>query len=140
MLDFRETVRRIAVEKIAPRAGEIDRESQYPWDIRELLAEQDILGLPFDEEYGGTGTGTLMLQIGGRGDRQGLRLQRPDPDGPGARHAADQALRLRGAETALAAQVRERRVVAGLRALASPRRARTRPRCGPARSATARSG
>ena len=64
MLDFRETIRQIAVEKIAPRAGEIDRESEYPWDIRKLLAEQDILGLPFDEEYGGTGTGTLMLQIG----------------------------------------------------------------------------
>jgi alkylation response protein AidB-like acyl-CoA dehydrogenase len=64
MLDFRETIRQIAVEKIAPRAGEIDRESKYPWDIRKLLAEQDILGLPFEEEYGGTGTGTLMLQIG----------------------------------------------------------------------------
>src|SRR5215213_9615542 len=64
MLDFRETIRRIAVEKIAPRAGEIDRTAEYPWDVRKLLAEQDILGLPFDEEYGGTGTGTLMLQIG----------------------------------------------------------------------------
>ncbi len=64
MLDFRETIRQIAAEKIAPRAAEIDRESSYPWDIRKLLAEQDILGLPFDEEFGGTGTGTLMLQIG----------------------------------------------------------------------------
>jgi len=64
MLDFRETIRQIAVEKIAPRAGEIDRESSYPWDVRKLLAEQDILGLPFEEAYGGTGTGTLMLQIG----------------------------------------------------------------------------
>src|SRR4029078_11668510 len=35
-----------------------------PHDIRKLLGEQDILGLPFDEAYGGTGTGTLMLQIG----------------------------------------------------------------------------
>src|SRR5205807_8122903 len=33
-------------------------------DIRKILGEQDILGLPFDERYGGTGTGTLMLQIG----------------------------------------------------------------------------
>ena len=64
MVDFRETIRRIATEKIAPRAGEIDREGKYPWDVRKLLAEQDILGLPFDEAYGGTGTGTLMLQIG----------------------------------------------------------------------------
>ena len=64
MVDFRETIRQIATEKIAPRAGEIDRKSEYPWDIRKLLGEQDILGLPFEEEYGGTGTGTLMLQIG----------------------------------------------------------------------------
>mgnify|MGYP000250229939 CR=1 FL=1 len=28
--------------------------------IRELLAENDILGLPFDEEHGGTGTGHLI--------------------------------------------------------------------------------
>jgi alkylation response protein AidB-like acyl-CoA dehydrogenase len=64
MVDFRETIRQIARERIAPRAGEIDREASYPWDVRKLLAEQDILGLPFAERYGGTGTGTLMLQIG----------------------------------------------------------------------------
>ncbi len=27
------------------------------------MAENDIFGLPFAEGYGGTGTGTLMLQI-----------------------------------------------------------------------------
>ena len=64
MLDFRDTIRQIATEKIAPRAAEIDRNAEYPTDIRQLLGEQDILGLPFEEEYGGTGTGTLMLQIG----------------------------------------------------------------------------
>ena len=64
MIDFRETIRQIARERIAPRAGEIDREASYPWDVRKLLAEQDILGLPFAERFGGTGTGTLMLQIG----------------------------------------------------------------------------
>lgn len=64
MVDFRETIRQITTEKIAPRAGDIDRNAEYPHDIRRLLGEQDILGLPFEEEYGGTGTGTLMLQIG----------------------------------------------------------------------------
>jgi alkylation response protein AidB-like acyl-CoA dehydrogenase len=64
MVDFRETIRQIATEKIAPRAADIDRNAEYPHDIRKLLGEQDILGLPFDEAYGGTGTGTLMLQIG----------------------------------------------------------------------------
>ncbi len=62
-LDFRDTIRQIAEERIAPRAAEIDATAQYPHDLRELLAEQDILGLPFEPEYGGTGTGTLMLSI-----------------------------------------------------------------------------
>jgi len=62
-LDLRDLVRQIAVEQVAPRAAEIDRTDEYPRDIRELLAEQDILSLPFDEEHGGTGTGTLMLQV-----------------------------------------------------------------------------
>src|SRR3954452_18149482 len=62
--DFRDTIRQIVKERIWPRAAEIDATSEYPWDIRKLLGEQDILGLPFAEEYGGTGTGTLMLQMG----------------------------------------------------------------------------
>ncbi len=62
-VDFRDAVRRLARERIAPRAGEIDRTGEYPWDVRELLGSHDVLALPFDEEYGGTGTGTLMLQM-----------------------------------------------------------------------------
>src|SRR6195256_3056976 len=62
-LDFRDTIREIAQERIAPRAAEIDEREEYPHDLRQLLAEQDILGLPFETEHGGTGTGTLMLNI-----------------------------------------------------------------------------
>ncbi|MBW3608525.1 MAG: acyl-CoA dehydrogenase family protein [Actinobacteria bacterium] len=61
--DLRDMIRQLAQEKIAPRAAEIDRTGQYPRDVRELLAEHDVLGLPFEEQYGGTGTGTLMLQM-----------------------------------------------------------------------------
>ncbi|MGC9221130.1 MAG: acyl-CoA dehydrogenase family protein [Solirubrobacteraceae bacterium] len=61
--DLRATIRQIAQERIAPRAADVDRNAQYPQDIRQLLAENDIFGLPFAEQYGGTGTGTLMLQI-----------------------------------------------------------------------------
>jgi alkylation response protein AidB-like acyl-CoA dehydrogenase len=61
--DFRDLVRQIAVERVAPRAAEIDATDEYPWDIRTLLAENDILALPYGEEFGGTGTGTLMLQM-----------------------------------------------------------------------------
>jgi alkylation response protein AidB-like acyl-CoA dehydrogenase len=62
-LDFCHTIAQIAREKIAPRSAEIDERAEYPWDVRKLLAEQDILGLPFPVEYGGTGTGTLMLNM-----------------------------------------------------------------------------
>jgi alkylation response protein AidB-like acyl-CoA dehydrogenase len=61
--DFRDLVRQIAVERVAPRAAEIDAKDEYTWDLRTLLAENDILALPYAEEYGGTGTGTLMLQM-----------------------------------------------------------------------------
>ena len=62
-LDFRDTIRQIARERIAPRAAEIDERAEYPHDLRQLLSEQDILGLPFEIEHGGTGTGTLMLNM-----------------------------------------------------------------------------
>src|SRR4051794_10960790 len=61
--DFRDTIRQIVDERVRPRAADIDRAGEYPWDIRKLFAEQDILALPFGEEHGGTGTGTLMLQV-----------------------------------------------------------------------------
>jgi alkylation response protein AidB-like acyl-CoA dehydrogenase len=61
--DFRDTIRQIVAERVAPRAADIDRSGEYPWDIRRLFAEQDVLALPFAPEYGGTGTGTLMLQV-----------------------------------------------------------------------------
>jgi alkylation response protein AidB-like acyl-CoA dehydrogenase len=60
-LDFRDTIRQIARERIAPRAAEIDETAEYPHDLRALLAEHDVLALPFETEHGGTGTGTLML-------------------------------------------------------------------------------
>ncbi len=62
-VDFRDTIRKMVVEKVAPRAAEIDEKAEYPRDIRELFASHDLLGLPFEPEHGGTGTGTLMLNI-----------------------------------------------------------------------------
>src|SRR6202008_29968 len=62
-LDFRDTIRQMARERIAPRAAEIDEQAEYPHDLRDLLAEHDVLALPFEAEHGGTGTGTLMLNM-----------------------------------------------------------------------------
>jgi len=62
-IDFRDAIRQIVTERVAPRAAEIDAKAEYPQDLRELFAEHDLFGLPFEVEYGGTGTGTLMLNI-----------------------------------------------------------------------------
>src|SRR4029079_4905032 len=62
-VDFRETIRKMVTERVAPRAAEIDAKAEYPQDLRELFASHDLLGLPFEAEHGGTGTGTLMLNV-----------------------------------------------------------------------------
>jgi alkylation response protein AidB-like acyl-CoA dehydrogenase len=62
-VEFRDAIRKMVRERVAPRAAEIDEKEEYPHDLRELFAEHDLFGLPFDEEHGGTGTGTLMLNI-----------------------------------------------------------------------------
>jgi alkylation response protein AidB-like acyl-CoA dehydrogenase len=54
-----EAVRTLARERIAPRAAEVDRSAEFPWDAVELLRENDVFALAFPEEYGGTGTGML---------------------------------------------------------------------------------
>jgi alkylation response protein AidB-like acyl-CoA dehydrogenase len=62
-LDLRDTIRQIVSDRVAPRAAEIDATAEYPWDLRELFAAHDLFGLPFESEHGGTGTGTLMLNM-----------------------------------------------------------------------------
>jgi alkylation response protein AidB-like acyl-CoA dehydrogenase len=61
--EIRELVRTLARERIAPRAAEIDKSAEFPWDMVELLREHDLMGLPYDEEHGGTGTGALMVLV-----------------------------------------------------------------------------
>src|SRR4051812_50092466 len=61
--ELRDLVRQPARERIAPRAAEIDASHEFPWDVVELLRENDIFGLFFAEEYGGLGTGTLLSLI-----------------------------------------------------------------------------
>ncbi len=56
-----EMVRDLAREKIAPRAAAIDETGEFPWDIKELLAQQDILAMPFAEEYGGLGSSEVTI-------------------------------------------------------------------------------
>ena len=61
--EFRELVRTIARDRIAPRAAEIDESHEFPWDVVEVFREHGIFGLLFDEEVGGLGTGTLLALV-----------------------------------------------------------------------------
>ena len=62
-IEFRDMIRQMVRERVAPRAAAIDANSEYPRDIRRLFADHDLFGLPISEEYGGLGTGTLMLNV-----------------------------------------------------------------------------
>src|SRR5215207_4262266 len=61
--EIRDLVRTLARERMAPRAAEIDKTAEFPWDMVELMREHELFGLPYDEEYGGTGTGALMVLV-----------------------------------------------------------------------------
>ncbi|MFD1587535.1 acyl-CoA dehydrogenase [Halorientalis brevis] len=42
-------------EEVKPRAAEIDKKDEFPWDLVDELAELGLMGMPFPEEYGGAG-------------------------------------------------------------------------------------
>ncbi len=59
--DLRLAVKVLADEQVAPRAADIDKKAEFPWEIKELLATHDILALPFPEEHGGLGGDLLTI-------------------------------------------------------------------------------
>jgi alkylation response protein AidB-like acyl-CoA dehydrogenase len=60
---IQETARRIAKEKIAPRAAEIDETQEYPHDIFDAFKETGLTGLTIPKEYGGSGAGMFPLAL-----------------------------------------------------------------------------
>ena len=61
--EIRELVRALARERIAPRAAEIDKSAEFPWDVVEVFRENDVFGVLFDEEFGGIGASALMTLV-----------------------------------------------------------------------------
>ena len=56
---LREHARELATKKIAPRAAEVDRSEEYPWDNVEALTKAGYMGMTIPEQYGGLGLGYL---------------------------------------------------------------------------------
>ena len=60
---IRDTVRDIARDRIAPRAADIDRTGEFPWDVVDLFRKHDLFALPFPPEYGGLSGSALTLNV-----------------------------------------------------------------------------
>jgi short/branched chain acyl-CoA dehydrogenase len=60
---IRRTVRDFARSEIAPVAEELDRTKSFPYEIVRKLAELNLMGIPFPEEYGGGGGDTLAYAL-----------------------------------------------------------------------------
>jgi len=56
---FQEKVRTLTREKIAPGAEEREEKAEFPWDMVEALAQNDLLKINAPKEYGGLGLGLL---------------------------------------------------------------------------------
>ena len=63
LLSLQQTVRRLAQDKIKPRAREIDTTGAYPQDLFDEFKKADVLGLCIPEKYGGSGAGIMGLTL-----------------------------------------------------------------------------
>jgi len=61
--EFRALVRTIADERIAPRAAEIDETDEWPEDVYKVLVDNDLMGVGYPEEFGGSGGGSLAFGV-----------------------------------------------------------------------------
>lgn len=59
----RKMVRDFAVDKIKPRAIDIDTKADFPEDLFKEMGELGLLGIPFPEEEGGSGGDTVTYAL-----------------------------------------------------------------------------
>ena len=60
---FRKVVRDFALTEIAPHAEAWDRDHTFPTDVVRAMGELGLFGLPFPEEYGGSGSDFTTLCV-----------------------------------------------------------------------------
>src|SRR2546423_2164641 len=60
---LQKTVRKLAQDKVKPRAREIDESGEYPDDLFDVFRDAGLLGLVLPEEFGGSGAGILGLTV-----------------------------------------------------------------------------
>jgi alkylation response protein AidB-like acyl-CoA dehydrogenase len=60
---IKEMVRDFAEKEIRPKADHVDKTAEFPLDTFQKMGELGILGIPFPEEYGGSGGDTVSYAI-----------------------------------------------------------------------------
>lgn len=60
---IRRTIKEFAEDVVAPGAMERDANKEFPLEIFKQLGEMGMMGLPFPEEYGGSGADTISFAI-----------------------------------------------------------------------------
>jgi alkylation response protein AidB-like acyl-CoA dehydrogenase len=63
LAELQATVRKLAQERVAPRARAIDETDEYPQDLFELFVDAGLTGLCIPEELGGAGAGIFGLTL-----------------------------------------------------------------------------
>ena len=56
---LRETVRKFALEEIAPKSAEVDRSNDFPMELWEMMGNLGLHGITISEEFGGVDMGYL---------------------------------------------------------------------------------
>ena len=60
---LRDMVRDFARNEVKPLAQELDEKGGFPYESVKKMAELGLMGIPWDEKYGGTGMDTMALVI-----------------------------------------------------------------------------
>jgi alkylation response protein AidB-like acyl-CoA dehydrogenase len=59
----RAMAQKMAKDRLAPRAAEIDAKGEFPWDIIEFYRQNNILGMPIPLQYGGQEADALSCHL-----------------------------------------------------------------------------
>ena len=61
--ELRETVRRFALDKVAPVIGEYYERHEFPYELIQQMGSMGLFGLPFPSEFGGMDGDYLALCV-----------------------------------------------------------------------------
>jgi alkylation response protein AidB-like acyl-CoA dehydrogenase len=60
---IKEMTRKFVDDVVAPKAEELDKSGEYPYDIMDQMADLGMMGIPFPERYGGSGGDWVAMHL-----------------------------------------------------------------------------